>query len=403
MSKGQNIEPSELFMNVIAAQQDFILQQLEKSDKRWELECKDIRMNQDHIFDELKNLHVSVKNNQAELIQSTKVAIESVTAKTEAIIKSFPNKHPKDNFDQRSQKNKLLFVGDSLSRNLNISVIKNVTDMNVKRAEAFVIAKDDPKASFPAKNFTDIVPKELSQDCYSTLVLQGGTNEVSNLNISGNVTQKIEILKDEIKKSSENMFELAQRSLSENSSLEKVIILKRIFRCDLPKDDPSHIRSKLSEYGNRVYDDIWLSKGCPGNIIIAQQPLECQGPLAESRYGSPSTKGYDGVHMRGRLAVQHYTGSFVNVLIDTLSNPNSTSKPYININPKPTYADAMKNKKQFPNFQFVQPESVAPFAQFTVPPQSQQPSRKSSDITGAKFPFNMNSKNIFSFHAWGGI
>ena len=148
--------------------------------------------------------------------------------------------------------------------------------MDVKRAEAFVIAKDDPKARFPAKNFTEIVPKELSQDCYSTLVLQGGTNEVSNLDVGGNVSDNIENLKDEIKKSSERTFELAQRSLKENNALEKVIILKRIFRCDPLKNDPTQIRSKLSEYGNRVLDDIWLSKGCPDNIILAQQPLECQ-------------------------------------------------------------------------------------------------------------------------------
>ena len=93
------------------------------------------------------------------------------------------------------QKKKLLFVGDSLSRNLNISVIKNVTDMDVKRAEAFAVAKDDPKARFPDKNFTEIVPKELEKDNYSVMVLQGGTNEVTNLDVSGNVTEKNRIPK----------------------------------------------------------------------------------------------------------------------------------------------------------------------------------------------------------------
>ena len=37
----------------------------------------------------------------------------------------------------------ILFVGDSLSRNMNISVIKNVTDHDVKRVEAFNIDNNE--------------------------------------------------------------------------------------------------------------------------------------------------------------------------------------------------------------------------------------------------------------------
>ena len=104
--------------------------------------------------------------------------------------------------------------------------------MDVKRAEAFVTAKHDPKARFPDKNFAEIVPKELKNNDYSMMILQGGTNEVSNLDVSGNVTERIEALKTEIRSSSEKMFEVAQKSLAENKGLEKVVILKRIFRCE---------------------------------------------------------------------------------------------------------------------------------------------------------------------------
>ena len=89
-----------------------------------------------------------------------------------------------------------------------------------------------------------------------------------------------------------------------------MVILKRIFRCDTLKNDPNQIKNRLS--------DIWLTKGCPKNITIAQQPLECDGNLRLSRYGSPSAKGSDGIHMRGVMAVQHYTGSFVNFLLENL-------------------------------------------------------------------------------------
>ena len=38
---------------------------------------------------------------------------------------------------------------------MNISVIKDVTDIDLKRVEAFIVDKDDPKAKIPTKNFID--------------------------------------------------------------------------------------------------------------------------------------------------------------------------------------------------------------------------------------------------------
>ena len=51
--------------------------------------------------------------------------------------------------------------------------------------------------------------------------------------------------------------------------------------------------------------------------------------------------------MRGKLAVQHYTGSVVNVLIDAL--PNLAQKSKINITPSAqSYAQAAGFSNQFP-------------------------------------------------------
>ena len=85
------------------------------------------------------------------------------------------------------------------------------------------------------------------------------------------------------------------------------------------KVDPLGMKQKLSEYGNNLLDELWMTNGCPKNIIIASQPLDCSGELRESRFGKPSDKSFDGIHMRGRLAVQHYTASLINVFLDALS------------------------------------------------------------------------------------
>ena len=270
-------------------------------------------------------------------------------------LNSSANVQPKQDHQKANKKKKILIIGDSLSRNLNVSVLKNVIDMDVKRAEAFIIGQNDPRSRFPDQNFTDIVPKELKKEEFSTLILQGGTNEVSNLDISGNAGERIETLKEEIKVSSEKLFCIAEKSLEENKSLDNVLIFKRIFRCDTLKNDPTQIRSKLSDFGNRVLDDLWLTKGCPKNIKIVEQSLKCQGDLRVSRFGFPSAQGYDGVHMRGKLAVQHYTGSLINVVLDALTNSNTNTGPKININPQPSYANIVRNESSTNQFMFKEP------------------------------------------------
>ena len=87
ISNEKNIEAGELFMNVIAAQQDFIIDRLDQSDKRWESELKDIKNNQNNIFEEIKALHDTVVNNHTTLLKSTKDALENITTKAESLMK----------------------------------------------------------------------------------------------------------------------------------------------------------------------------------------------------------------------------------------------------------------------------------------------------------------------------
>ena len=90
------------------------------------------------------------------------------------------------------------------------------------------------------------------------------------------------------------MFDLAEQCISAYPGLE-VIIFSRIPRFDST------------------------------NIRIQDLGLDCYGPLIEKRYGTPGTRGFDGkfvdgIHMRGYLAVKHYTGSFVRMLRPSMAN-----------------------------------------------------------------------------------
>ena len=174
--------------------------------------------------------------------------------------------------------------------------------------KAFTIdAKDG--AVRPDLNHKRIVPAELSKNTYDTLVLEGGVNEISNINTDGDFIENIDNWKKKVSEDSVNMFRLAEESLANNPKLKKVIILKRNFRCD------NQTKQSLSCFANSVYDDLWIKKGRPLNICIADQKLQCEGNLRTLRYGNTNYDNYDGVHMRGKLSTQHYTRSIIDVFI----------------------------------------------------------------------------------------
>ena len=339
---------------------------------------KQIKVKQDAIFNEIKSMKVDISEAQKETIKH----VDDKLKKCMETVKHNHINHVTTTVEV-PRKKKILFIGDSLSRNLNVSVLKNVTDMEVRKAEAFIVDKNDVKARYPEKNLMDVVPRELKNDAFSTLILQGGTNEVSNLVTSGEMTmEKIDSLKHEIKASSEKIFNIAEKSLAQNEGLENVIIFKRMFRCDIQRNDPAQIKNHLSKHGNRVLDDIWLSKGCPQNIKIVQQGLNCNEELRSSRFGHPTAQGYDGVHMRGKLSVQHYTGSVLNALMEAVPSLSPTPPTQSGA---PTYASIVRNDLPYQKSQ--------PNHKRQVPRSSQAQPQVNSNVHGNSGPQHHQQNN----------
>ena len=139
------------------------------------------------------------------------------------------------------------------------------------------------------------------------------------------------------------MFELAENSLQNNPELKKVIILRSLPRYEPASVDPLSIKEKLNQFGNTLYTNLWIEKGCPSNIIIEDQHLDCHGPLRDKRFGNPGSVGYDGkpwdgIHMRGRLAVTHYTNSIIRILSGTVRSAfNSYKSDYHQTCPQTNY------------------------------------------------------------------
>ena len=128
-------------------------------------------------------------------------------------------------------------------------------------------------------------------------------------------------MKEKVYQSSEKIIRLASECLDRHPSLQKVVIVKRPPRYD------SRINAYLSEFANDVLDDLWLRMGSPHKIVIGKQELECEGELRFQRFGNPNFANYDGIHMRGKLALQHMTMTYINMLTGLFPHLKKHVKP----------------------------------------------------------------------------
>ena len=117
------------------------------------------------------------------------------------------------------------------------------------------------------------------------------------------------------------MFNLAKRSLEQNPSLRKVIILEHPPRFDEIYVDPTSLKPKLARLANATLSQLWLNSPLKDRIIIGQHSLESSGAGAQylDRYKNFRTEKYDGVHFYGQTGCSDYTNSVKTILMLALS------------------------------------------------------------------------------------
>ena len=121
----------------------------------------------------------------------------------------------------------------------------------------------------------------------------------------------------------------------------------------------AHFWLSITNLKKTPYMNIWMEKGCPQNIIIEDQHMECQGQLRIKRFGDPGYSGHDGkpwdgIHMRGRLAIRHYTNSVIRILSDICQTKSqSPQQPFHSTCPQSQYQSRQqRNYRDADNFQF---------------------------------------------------
>ena len=147
------------------------------------------------------------------------------------------------------------------------------------------------------------------------LILQAGTMELNNIKVNEammDTTKDIEEHKKEwFKKAEEDsleLFKIAEEACKKKRDL-KVLIIKRLPRFDRTSQDIIGIKSELSVFANTVLDQQWIKQGRPSNIKIVEMQLNVDRSdyLRDLIYGSRSSGDFDGIHLRGRGAVRHFS------------------------------------------------------------------------------------------------
>ena len=232
------------------------------------------------------------------------------------------------------RKPKTLYVADSVGSSLSLREIEKHQNLRIKSERAYtsVFSK---KARWPKQNYTDVVKSRLQnpgREQFEVLVISAPTADITNLDANSQTTENKNKLQHEARLSSQNIFNLAERSLYDNPSLRKVVIMEHPPRFDLPDGDPHHVKPNLAKLANIHLGQLWLNSSLKEKIIIGRHSLESSGVGAAHfrRYQNSFTGRYDGVHLYGQTGHTDYTNSVKTILSLALpiSHPNNLAPKF---------------------------------------------------------------------------
>ena len=207
------------------------------------------------------------------------------------------------------KRHKVLFLTDSIGSMADYRHLEEATNSMIYREEAFG-AQYKADAFRPQDNFADVSMHAPSKRNYSYAILQGSSTDITNLDTSALGFGNFDFLKQEVFIASQNMIAAARNILLRYPGVKKVLILDRTPRFDPETADPTQLKSKLSEYGNKVFRDELEKCDVKNKISIGSHILPKQ--LLQNIYGHPARQGYDGIHPYGQDGRNFLTRSLCN-------------------------------------------------------------------------------------------
>ena len=300
-----------------------------------------------------------IRNEHHKVLESSKKHrdTENINPEIETILAN----SPKETVDEEvvidrqvktpEKTNKTLFIGDSVSANVDISLLEKTTQTKFVTAKAYSsihdtvqnAAKNSPR--FPKSNYTDVIIAELNKDDYQTLVIQAGSVDITNLNTKDNPTEYLEYFKQETIISAKNLFQAAVNGLVSSPSLKNIILMKQIPRYDPIEVDPLSLKPALSQLYNNILTEEWMNSEYKDKIMIGTHNIECSGAIQQARYRETRSGKFDGIHMFGPSGRKFYTLSVLNIF--KKCKILSTEYEYHQSCPQFRYQQSQRNKTTF--------------------------------------------------------
>ena len=241
-------------------------------------------------------------------------------------------KEPKKRKTKYLEKSKVLFIADSVGRNVDFRKLEKASNVRIRTRRAYS-SVFNTTARWPEMNVTDVIKHEVNkvsnEDKYDVLVMSAPTVDITNLDTAQvKATDNVEFFKQEVLISSKNMISAAENTLKSELNIKKAIILCHPPRFDRPEVDPLMLKQKLAKFANDQLHQLWLDSPLKDKIFIAEHKLNCNMNVRMDRYTDEHTKKYDGIHMYGESGRSAYTESVVSALKEALCNTGNPPNPH---------------------------------------------------------------------------
>ena len=233
------------------------------------------------------------------VVETDKIHVEKANQQSKEKEKpSYASKAANMKESNSKEKEKVLFIGDSIAGNINLDVIEKAVNGKVRTAKAYssifdnVGTKAKAAARYPTKNFKDVVPAEIKKEPIDYLVLQSGSVDITNLNTKDKPKEYSEYYKREVRYAAKNLFEAAETAISAQPSLKKVVIMCQTPRYDERSSDPLALKRVLADLFNQTLAELWLESTFKDKLVVGIHNLECTGGIREARYRDIRDKRY---------------------------------------------------------------------------------------------------------------
>ena len=276
--------------------------------------CGIIDKRVDHLHQKLGNLEDEISEQS-----SSKKARNAETATT------------KDDSKDTSDRHKVAWIGTSISKVLDAKKFEKDLNVELSMTKAYCVEEE---GKFPKSNFKAIAPEAAKGA--DTLVLETGSIEITNIDVNKAMEnhEDMEVSKkewfDKVEASSTSLFKIAEECATADPNLT-VVIVKRPPRFDVKSRDTLGIKSKLSEFGNKIYDQLLIKSNLSDRIhVIELNLLQNSNQLRTIIYGTHDDPRFDGVHfVGGAAASRHFTYRVVQSLYPIIQKMKIPRQPQV--------------------------------------------------------------------------